>query len=121
MADPHPSFLFPNFLNPATWPGRLFGQGTAVKDKLEKQLHRGAQLDSRTAELLHDYPQFKNETFDERFGSLVRLARVKETHPSIERRLRLKKGLTFTEYLSSLTDELTARDNPQVTLWYTTY
>lgn len=90
-----------------------------MKDTLEEQLHRGAQLDSRTAELLHDYRQLKNETFKELFGSLVGLVRVQET--SIQRRLRLEKGLTFTECLRSLRDELTARDNPQVTLWYTTY
>lgn len=92
-----------------------------MKDRLEEQLHREAQADSPAAELLHDYLQFKNETFGERFGSLVWLAHVQKTHPSIQKRLHLEKSLTFTESLSSLRDELTARDNPEVTLWYTTY
>jgi hypothetical protein len=119
MANPTPSLPLPNppTLAPEHW--RWFWQISTVNDKLEEQLHPKAQIDRRTAELLHDYLVFKTESFKEIFSSLVWLANVQpaSSPPIIRNRLHLEESLTFTDFLSFLRAELTTTQNSGVTLW----
>ena len=115
MANPTPSLPLLN--SPTLAPEHR--QISTVNDKLEEQLHPKAQIDRRTAELLHDYLVFKTESFKEIFSSLVWLANVQPASSPliIRNRLHLEESLTFTNFLSFLRAELTTTQHSGVTIW----
>ena len=94
------------------WPAK------SGKDELEKYLQTKTHLDERIPDFLHDYLQFKQEAFDN-FDSMVSLtvAQPAATPPRFERKLRLRTGVTFTDYLSRLRAEMRAISHSELIFW----